>query len=158
MCPCLTVMDTVRDEVPDVFMQDDGVLQRAICLSWVSGEDGGSGCQQLFAHGHIEDAVKPVGLNANNPIRARDLRQGASEGLERSSVMLLRASSRNYESGSCSVAVPEMKHSYLPVHKVRQTWVVKTWLRIAFKITQDLYIVSYWSVLELQQCMGCFCR
>lgn len=39
--------------------------------------------------------------------------------------MLLRASSRNYvyESGSsCSVAVPEMRHSYHPVHKVRQTW------------------------------------
>lgn len=57
--------------MPDVLIQDDGVLQHAICLSWFSGEDGGSGCQQLFTQGHVEDALKLVGLITNSPIRAR---------------------------------------------------------------------------------------
>lgn len=55
--------------------------------------------------------------------------QDPSLWLERSSVMLLRASSRNhvYESGSsCSVAVPEMKRGYLPVHEVHQAWDLNT--------------------------------
>lgn len=66
-------------------------------------------------------------------------------------MMLLRASSRNhiYESGSsCSVAVPEMKQGYLPVHEVHQAWDLNTAQCCIQNNTSSVHLlsVSYWSV------------